>query len=281
MDITSDRRYPTDMEGVHSDQEVSDARLALYVGIATIVLAVLAIGFVILTQASATWHYVGDGILIALPLLLGIPTAAYIYERRVSRLQRFQTQLLGRTRELEMRATHDELTQLYNRRYFYERLQEALNNGRITKQPVALMLLDVDGLKRINDDYGHQVGDVILRNFAQVLAKQVRSGDVPGRLGGDEFGVIMPDSGKRGAYALARRLWQALQETPIYQVSDVTLHLGVSIGISGFPWSGDNVDQLTHWADSDMYANKVSQRLPDVPAGETAPDLEAAPSDYA
>ena len=92
----------------------------------------------------------------------------------------------------------------------------------------------------------------------------------------------MPDTDKRGAFSLARRLWQALQERPIYQEKDVSFHLNISIGVSGYPWGGDDVDQMVHWADTDMYANKVSRKLPVSlirDSGEL-PDIEKAPSDY-
>jgi diguanylate cyclase (GGDEF)-like protein len=282
MESTSEQRDSSNAEAeIARDWDTNEARLAWFAGVVTVALAGLAIAFVVVTQASSAWHYIGDGLLVALPLLFGIPMAVYIHHRRVSRLQRTQDLMLRSTAELRETASRDELTDLYNRRYFYKRLQEELDRGRLTKQPVALLALDVDGLKVINDEYGHQVGDIVLRNFAEVLAEQARSGDVPGRLGGDEFGVIMPDTGKRGAYALARRLWQELEEKPIYSAGNVTIYLGVSIGIAGFPWSGETIDQLTCSADTDMYTNKVSQRLPSVSLEEAAaPNIDAAPSEY-
>jgi diguanylate cyclase (GGDEF)-like protein len=283
MEIAGDQRDSSSAEEeVARDWETSgEKRLTWFAGAIAIALTGLAIAFVLLTQASATWQYIGDGVLVSLPLLFGISMAVYIHRRSVSRLQRFLDNLLKHTAELQQTATHDELTNLYNRRYFFKRLQEELDRGRITKRPVALMLLDVDGLKGINDEYGHQVGDIILRNFAGVLTSQIRGGDVTGRLGGDEFGVVMPDAGKSGAHALARRIWQELEGRPIYSADNVTLHLSVSIGSAGFPWSGETIDQLTRWADVDMYANKASQRLPDVPSDEvTVSDTEVGPGEY-
>src|SRR3990172_12779735 len=100
--------------------------------------------------------------------------------------------------ELEEMASHDELTQLYNRRHFYERFQEMLARARAGKQSLALVMLDIDGLKKINDEYGHSVGDIMIANLAKVIAKHTRTNDVPARLGGDEFAILIPDTDKRG-----------------------------------------------------------------------------------
>jgi len=180
----------------------------------------------------------------------------------VDLLRRYQAHLMLRAIELEKMASHDGLTELYNRRYFYERFQEGLARARASRQTLALIVLDIDGLKKINDEYGHAVGDVMIANLAKVIDKHIRTSDVPARLGGDEFAILMPDTDKRGAFALAQRLWQELEEQPMYEHDGMRLMLNVSIGVSGFPWGGEDVDEMMHWADSDMYANKVSRRLP-------------------
>ncbi|GAG51511.1 unnamed protein product, partial [marine sediment metagenome] len=135
--------------------------------------------------ALQPWQYVGYPLLAALPLLYGIVSARYIRLMHVDQLRRYQAQLMLRTMELEKMATHDELTQLYNRRYFYERFQEMLARIRTSKQSVALILLDIDGLKKINDEYGHTVGDIMIANLARVIDKHTRTSDVAARLGGD------------------------------------------------------------------------------------------------
>ncbi|MDP2674357.1 MAG: GGDEF domain-containing protein [Dehalococcoidia bacterium] len=220
------------------------------------------VGFFVITQADASWQYVAYPLLAGLPLAYGIVSARYIRLMHVDLLRRYQAHLMLRTIELEKMASHDGLTELYNRRYFYERFQEGLARARASKQTLALIVLDIDGLKKINDEYGHAVGDVMIANLAKVIDKHIRTSDVPARLGGDEFAVLMPDTDKRGAFALAQRLWQELEEQPMYEHDGMRLMLNVSIGVSGFPWGGEDVDEMMHWADSDMYANKVSRRLP-------------------
>lgn len=220
------------------------------------------VGFFVITQADASWQYVAYPLLAGLPLAYGIVSARYIRLMHVDLLRRYQAHLMLRTIELEKMASHDGLTELYNRRYFYERLQEGLARARASKQTLALIVLDIDGLKKINDEYGHAVGDVMIASLAKVIDKHIRTSDVPARLGGDEFAILMPDTDKRGAFALAQRLWQELEEQPMYEHDGMRLMLNVSIGVSGFPWGGEDVDEMMHWADSDMYANKISRHLP-------------------
>ncbi len=227
--------------------------LALVVGATT---------FFILTEAVQLWQYIIYPILVCLPVLFGIASARYTHITHVDLLRGYQGRLILRSIELEKMASHDELTELYNRRYFYERFQEGLARARNSKQTLALVALDIDGLKKINDEYGHAVGDIIIANLAKVIDKHIRNNDVPARLGGDEFAVLMPDTDKRGAYALAQRLWEELEETPMYEHEGLRVLLSVSIGVSGYPWGGEDIDEMMHWADADMYANKVGRRLP-------------------
>jgi diguanylate cyclase (GGDEF)-like protein len=255
----------TSEDGIARDE----ARINRVVWASRVIFSGLTAGvvvFFVLTQADQPWQYVGYPLLAALPLLYGIVSARYIRLTHVDLLRRYQARLILRTIELEKMAAHDELTQLYNRRYFYERFQEMLAQTRTSKQSLALVLMDIDGLKKINDEYGHAVGDIMIANLAKVIDKHIRTNDVPTRLGGDEFAVLMPDTDKRGAFALAQRLWEELEQVPMYEHEGLQVMLNISIGVSGFPWGGEDLDEMMHWADADMYANKVSRRLPRVTA---------------
>jgi two-component system cell cycle response regulator len=156
-----------------------------------------------------------------------------------------------------------------------------VEKARVSRQPLAIMLLDLDGLKKINDEYGHSAGDTVLAGLGRMMASHTRSCDIPCRLGGDEFGIVMPGTDKRGAFALARRLWEALESQPMYEDGATSLLVTVSIGLAGYPWGGETVEEMIHWADADMYANKVSRKLaadsPSVP--ESPSDLDAAPEE--
>ncbi len=228
-------------------------------------LTAVVVAFFVIVEADAPWQYLGYPLLAALPFAYGIVSARYIRLMHVDLLRRYQAQVMLRTMELEKMASKDDMTQLFNRRHFYERFQQELASVHLARQPLALILLDIDGLKRINDEYGHAVGDIMIANLGKAISKHTRATDVPARLGGDEFAILMPDTDKRGAFALAERLWQELEETPAYEHEGLEVPMNVSIGVSGYPWGGENIDEMMHWADSDMYANKVSRRLPQAP----------------
>ena len=162
--------------------------------------------------------------------------------------------------ELREVATHDELTQLFNRRYFFEQLEKELKAARRSGRPLGLLILDVDSLKLINDTYGHNVGDAVLTNLGKLLANRVRTEDIAARIGGDEFAVLMPDTDKRGALATAARLEKALQARPIYQGDGIELTLSISCGVAGYPWSGENPAEIVQSADANMYVVKAMRK---------------------
>jgi diguanylate cyclase (GGDEF)-like protein len=167
---------------------------------------------------------------------------------------------LRHSTELRQVATHDELTQLFNRRYFFEHLEKEFKAAWRSRRSLALLILDVDSLKLINDTYGHNVGDAVLANLGKLLASRVRDEDIAARIGGDEFAVLMPDTDKRGALATAARLERALQTRPVYEGHGVELRLTVSCGVAGYPWSGENLAEIVQWADVNMYAVKATRK---------------------
>jgi diguanylate cyclase (GGDEF)-like protein len=157
-------------------------------------------------------------------------------------------------------ATRDELTQLQNRRFYYERLSAELEEAESQKRPLSILMIDVDDLKAINDEFGHLVGDVVLRSFARALNQASDERYVTARLGGDEFAVIMPGADRRDAEQFATQLWELLGDTPICETEHASIYLGVSIGSSGYPWGGGNVEEITQWADTKLYANKLERK---------------------
>jgi diguanylate cyclase (GGDEF)-like protein len=167
---------------------------------------------------------------------------------------------LHHTVDLREVAMHDELTRLFNRRYFFDQLEKQLKAARRSDRPLGLLLLDVDGLKLINDTYGHNVGDAALANLGKLLARRVRAEDIPARIGGDEFAVLMPDTDERRALAAAARLEKALQAKPIYQSGRLALELSVSCGVAGYPWSGESIAQIVQCADANMYRVKAARK---------------------
>ncbi|MBI2913002.1 MAG: diguanylate cyclase [Chloroflexi bacterium] len=182
-------------------------------------------------------------------------------EKRLRReRERAQRIWLSRQAELQEIASRDDLTQLQNRRFFYERLQEELVHADSHKKPLSIVMIDVDDLKAINDDFGHQVGDVVLRQFARILNRYAQENYVTARLGGDEFAVIMPGADRRRTDELAWRLWDELAASPVYESDTASIYLGVSIGSGGYPWGGNDMEEIIHWADAKLYANKLERK---------------------
>jgi len=167
---------------------------------------------------------------------------------------------VSRQAELQEIASRDDLTQLQNRRFFYERLQAELDHAASRRKPLSIAMIDVDDLKAINDEFGHQVGDVVLGQFARILNRQAHENHVTARLGGDEFAVIMPGTDRREADQFALRLWDALEASPVYENGHASVYLGVSIGFGGYPWGGNDLEEIIHWADAKLYANKLERK---------------------
>ena len=241
----------------------------------------VAMSLVLFSRADAGWEYPAIAGLGAVPLAYALFSNVIVRQAQVAMFQRYHGQLVLKVSELEEMASRDELTGLHNRRHFYQAVQNELGKALASKEPLALMLLDLDGLKLINDEFGHGVGDIVLANLGKVIVKHIRGSDVAARIGGDEFGVVMPLTDKRGAFTLARRLWEELEQMPVYEENGHRVIVTVSIGVSGYPWGGEDLDELLQWADADMYANKVSRRLPRQAVGADAKlDMDHLPEEY-
>lgn len=155
--------------------------------------------------------------------------------------------------ELAYQASHDALTGLPNRALLYERLDEALARAGRQGGSLALLLMDLDRFKEINDTMGHQVGDKLLQRVGERLRDCVRETDTVARLGGDEFAILLPSTGSDGAIVVAETLIAALLED--HDVGDETVDIGASIGVACFPEAADTTTLLRH-ADVAMYAAK-------------------------
>ncbi|TMB97805.1 MAG: GGDEF domain-containing protein [Chloroflexi bacterium] len=241
-------------------------RVAWTGGLTVAFVTCILLTFLLLTQAETWWQYSVYVLLAGIPLSYAAFSNFIVRQMQVMLLHRHHAQLSLKVNELQEMASKDELTGLYNRRYFYQAIQNELGKARAAKETLALLLMDLDGLKRINDEFGHGVGDIVIAGLSRAIVKHIRGSDVAARLGGDEFGIIMPSTDKRGAFSLARRLWEELEQTPVYEEDGKYVMVTVSIGVSGYPWGGEDLDEMIHWADSDMYANKVARKLPKPPA---------------
>jgi len=245
-----------------AERAIRFAPLPLVLRLANVVVGVGALAAIVLAYLGGehALSFLITGASFAVLTVLGFVSGGLSRRRLTESQARLQARLFIRNMELQDMAMRDDLTQLFNRRYFYDRLQRELDQARHLQRPLAVAVLDVDGLKTINDSYGHQAGDLVLAAVGRLLVEHTRACDVPARIGGDEFAVIMPETDKSGAFAVARRLEDAVNATSIVEANGAHLRLNISMGISGFPWGGDDVDAMVQWADTHMYAAKITHR---------------------
>ncbi len=161
--------------------------------------------------------------------------------------------------ETQYLATHDGLTGLGNRRMFIEKLEQACSDlSDDPRKTFALLMLDLDRFKEVNDDHGHAAGDAVLRETASRLKVNMRPGDVIARLGGDEFALIMPYTNAREAAAKAERLIEAISLQ--IRLEDTWVSVGASVGVAMYPQDGKNSVEMMRNADLALYRSKDAGR---------------------
>ena len=169
-------------------------------------------------------------------------------------LRRATRQIDSHMEEIEHQALHDSLTGLPNRVLFHDRIETALANARRTGGRAAVLLLDLDGFKEINDALGHASGDQLLRELAVRLRGTLRDTDTIARLGGDEFGVVMPAGSADDVLETATRIHVAVDEP--FEIGGLSLDVKTSVGGVLYPDDASDADTLVRFADVAMYAAK-------------------------
>ncbi len=153
-------------------------------------------------------------------------------------------------------AVTDALTGLYNRRYFEEALEKEVQRAKRQKQPFSVIGIDLDFLKKINDTYGHTYGDLAIKTIADVLKSNARSVDVPARIGGEEFNVLLPGINSEGAMAAAERIRKSIEKAEI----DTVGHITGSLGVATYFEHSENPEELLELTDQAMYTSKREGR---------------------
>ncbi len=176
---------------------------------------------------------------------------------------------------VEAMATTDALTGLCNRRSFQERLAEMLRRAERHHRPLTLIICDIDHFKKINDTYGHLVGDAVLKRVAQVVGSCVRKVDIAARYGGEEFAVVLEATDAEGGRQLAERIRQEVQKL-VLTADSTTFGCTMSLGMATFPGDGEDERLLLQRADQALYYAKRHGRNQSVSYREVAPELKTA-----
>jgi diguanylate cyclase (GGDEF)-like protein len=181
--------------------------------------------------------------------LLNILVGRFVWE--MQRIKLYQ--------QIETLAITDGLTGVFVRRHLLERLQGELDRSRRFGLKLSFLMIDVDHFKRFNDEYGHLVGDVVLREVARTIRKNIREVDLLGRYGGEEFGVLLVETDEPGALLVAERIRRSVQSRE-FEAYDERLKVTVSIGCCSYSQNLDDVNLLVESADSALYQSKRQGR---------------------
>lgn len=163
-------------------------------------------------------------------------------------------------RELQEMAFIDPLTRAYNRNYWIQRFEEELIRGERRGQPLSLLMVDIDHFKAYNDAYGHLVGDEVLRMVAQVIKSCLREVDVTGRFGGEEFGVLLPDTDEAGANFVAERIRMMVERLDLGAARGPVAGLTISLGVACAGGRRLTVEELIRHADMALFVSKEHGR---------------------
>lgn len=219
-------------------------------------LALLLIGWIVLSVPHfGTTQFVLETLVLLMLGAYALIAATRTRRTAVALEKRLRFDLLVRNVELENMAIRDDLTQLFNRRYFFERLERELEASKGFNRPFSIIMIDINSMKSVNDTYGQTTGDEVLTSFGNFLLDRTRASDVPARTDGDEFAMILADTDESAARVAADRLLEALQKVDLTDDREKP-SITVSVGLAGYPWSGDNVDSIVRAADEALDADK-------------------------
>ncbi len=182
--------------------------------------------------------------------------AVFIFRPLVRNIERYQS-------NLRKHAFEDMLTGLNNRRAFIKRAEDMIKSHHREKNHLAVVLCDLDHFKSINDTYGHQAGDAVLQHYAELLQKSVRPGDITGRLGGEEFAIVLANTSLKGAARSVERLRVSIEKTPCLFFDDqnsVEIAFTASFGVIAAKEMNWPIEVLLDMADKNLYAAKEQGR---------------------
>jgi diguanylate cyclase (GGDEF)-like protein len=207
--------------------------------------------------------YLENGTFLERPLLASGPAQQAKLKRRAIAVGVRVSLALANLRLREMlrsQSIRDPLTGLYNRRYLEESLNRELRRSVRAKRPVSVVMLDLDNFKHFNDTFGHQAGDLILKEVANLLATRLRAGDLACRFGGEEFSLVLCEADVQGTLTCVNGICEAVKHLSIEYRGQTLGRITVSAGIANFPMHHHNMDDLIAAADTALYKAKNSGR---------------------
>ncbi|MFK5892397.1 MAG: GGDEF domain-containing protein [Pseudomonadota bacterium] len=222
-------------------------------------------------ETANRWYQIQENIIIlenSQKVLISIAIDISMQKEVQSQLINSHVQLTQKTRALEeakeklkIQANKDPLTNLYNRRYFQEFSYELINIAKRERIEISVIMLDIDKFKSINDAYGHAVGDEVIKCLASLLLGNTRDSDVVARFGGEEFAILLPHTDKEGAYQIASKLRDVVENQIVRIDDDINIQFTISLGVDSVDIEKDNkVDKALNNADKALYIAKESGR---------------------
>lgn len=236
-----------------AEQQVSSLKLLTLGGLLVLVLGFFLLERLVLKPISQITQALKDE---AMGTEAVIPSKVSTYETKnlIDAFSEMRKQVYSRQNALEYHALHDGLTGLANRNLFNERVQQAIHNAAQDNGSFAVMIMDLNRFKEVNDTLGHQVGDKLLTQVGKRLQQCLRETDTVARLGGDEFAILLNSANDVQSGKIASKILHTLEE--VFLVNDVQLYIGASIGIAIYPHNGMTDHALIQRADIAMYNAK-------------------------
>lgn len=230
---------------------------AVGVAILLITLAVIVAGPGIMSRTAYT---IAEAAAVLAYAAYGIYLGVHVRSTHVNLERAYSGHLEELSQRLRTMAYRDALTGLYNHRYFYEQLSHEVERSIRYAQPLAVLLMDMNNFKGINDTFGHLIGDKFLSLVGQVITRQIRASDIGARYGGDEFVLILPNTTVEEAQLTAEKLALAVEHAAAMSASDEMVKLGISIGIAICPDDSKTPGELLQLADSRLYDVKAQRK---------------------
>lgn len=220
----------------------------------------------LITWLTIIWLLISNSVMpvryssnaMATIILSSLYMAVFFHVYRARSLSYFR-RMRDYNNELEKLASHDMLTGVLNTRAYYDACEQHIQMASRTGQPYAVIFLDLDHFKAVNDTYGHAAGDAVLKAVATCLKTSIRKSDTLGRIGGEEFSVFMPNTGRNGAMCLAELLRAAIEDLHP-SIGDRRLRVTASMGVAVCDSMIEEMPSLQHKADQAMYAAKTQGR---------------------